>query len=87
MGVFDDWMKGMNYTIEDIMNKKLLFTYTEFMTWLTRTKKKKAIISKTSCINTKHNAFSHIWNIISLRNCIEFQYTCNFKPPDQLSKI
>ncbi|KAA6392135.1 MAG: hypothetical protein EZS28_012337 [Streblomastix strix] len=46
MGVFDDWMKGINYTIEDIMNKKLLFTQTEFMTCNHCQKQITQIISK-----------------------------------------
>ncbi|KAA6377295.1 MAG: hypothetical protein EZS28_027175, partial [Streblomastix strix] len=27
MGVFDDWMKGKNYTIQDIMNQKIPFEH------------------------------------------------------------
>ncbi|KAA6401498.1 MAG: hypothetical protein EZS28_002981 [Streblomastix strix] len=34
MVLFDDCMKEMNYSIEDIMNKKIPFIHTEFMTWL-----------------------------------------------------
>ncbi|KAA6354930.1 MAG: hypothetical protein EZS28_049543, partial [Streblomastix strix] len=49
MGVFDDWMKEKNYTIEDIMHKKMLFIRTEFMTWQTRT-------SKTKPSSAKHHA-------------------------------
>ncbi|KAA6374383.1 MAG: hypothetical protein EZS28_030090, partial [Streblomastix strix] len=41
MGVFDDWMKEKNYTIDDIINKKIPFTITEFVIQLTRTKKTK----------------------------------------------
>ncbi|KAA6387619.1 MAG: hypothetical protein EZS28_016857 [Streblomastix strix] len=39
MGVFDDWMKEKNYTIEDIKNKKIPFKYIENMTWLTKANK------------------------------------------------
>ncbi|KAA6390317.1 MAG: hypothetical protein EZS28_014158 [Streblomastix strix] len=41
MGVFDDWMKEKNYTIENIMNQNIPFIHTEFMTWLIRTRKTK----------------------------------------------
>ncbi|KAA6389169.1 MAG: hypothetical protein EZS28_015302, partial [Streblomastix strix] len=41
MGVFEDWMKEKNYTIQDIMNQKIPFIHTEFMTQLTRTRKTK----------------------------------------------
>ncbi|KAA6398494.1 MAG: hypothetical protein EZS28_005984 [Streblomastix strix] len=34
IGVFDDWMKGKNYTIIDIMNKKIPLTNTQLMTRL-----------------------------------------------------
>ncbi|KAA6386263.1 MAG: hypothetical protein EZS28_018210 [Streblomastix strix] len=54
MGAFDDWMKEKNYTIEDIMNKNIPFTHTEFMTWLTRTKNTKPSSAKhhTSILNS-----------------------------------
>ncbi|KAA6356719.1 MAG: hypothetical protein EZS28_047754 [Streblomastix strix] len=48
MGVFEDWIKK-NYTIYDIMNQKIPFIHTEFMTWLTRTR-----ITKPS--SAKHHA-------------------------------
>ncbi|KAA6375579.1 MAG: hypothetical protein EZS28_028896, partial [Streblomastix strix] len=46
MGVFEDWMKEKNYTIQDIMNQKIPFIHTEFMTWLTRTRKTKPSSAK-----------------------------------------
>ncbi|KAA6362127.1 MAG: hypothetical protein EZS28_042345, partial [Streblomastix strix] len=46
MGVFDDWMKEKNHTIQDIMNQKIPFKHTEFMTWLTRTRKTKPSSAK-----------------------------------------
>ncbi|KAA6338451.1 MAG: hypothetical protein EZS28_052699, partial [Streblomastix strix] len=46
MKVFDDWMKEKNYTIQDIMNQKKAFILTEFMTWLTRTRKTKPSSAK-----------------------------------------
>ncbi|KAA6389440.1 MAG: hypothetical protein EZS28_015030 [Streblomastix strix] len=49
MGVFDDWMKEKSYTIEDIMNKKIPLTCTEFMIWITKSK-------KTKPFSAKHNA-------------------------------
>ncbi|KAA6359990.1 MAG: hypothetical protein EZS28_044483, partial [Streblomastix strix] len=54
MGIFEDWMKEKNYTIQDIMNQKIPFIHTEFMTWLTRTKKTKPSSAKhhASILNT-----------------------------------
>ncbi|KAA6360763.1 MAG: hypothetical protein EZS28_043709, partial [Streblomastix strix] len=54
MGVFEDWMKEKNYSIEDIMNKKILFRLTKFMTCLIRTKKTKSSSAKhhASILNT-----------------------------------
>ncbi|KAA6379924.1 MAG: hypothetical protein EZS28_024550 [Streblomastix strix] len=49
MGVFEDWMKEKNYTVQDIMNQKIPFKHTEFMTWLSRTR-------KTKPSSTKHHA-------------------------------
>ncbi|KAA6403542.1 MAG: hypothetical protein EZS28_000932 [Streblomastix strix] len=46
IGVFDDWMKEKNYTIEYIMNKNISLTHTKFMTQLTRTKKTKQLLAK-----------------------------------------
>ncbi|KAA6403394.1 MAG: hypothetical protein EZS28_001076 [Streblomastix strix] len=46
MGMFDDQMKEMNYTIQDIMNQKIPFIHTEFMTWLTITRKTKPSSAK-----------------------------------------
>ncbi|KAA6371229.1 MAG: hypothetical protein EZS28_033244, partial [Streblomastix strix] len=46
MGVFEDWMKEKNYTVQDIMNQKIPFIHTEFMTWLTRTRKTKPSSAK-----------------------------------------
>ncbi|KAA6399028.1 MAG: hypothetical protein EZS28_005445 [Streblomastix strix] len=46
MGVHDDWMKEKNYTTQDIMNQKILFIHTEFMTRLTRTRKTKPSSAK-----------------------------------------
>ncbi|KAA6400295.1 MAG: hypothetical protein EZS28_004182 [Streblomastix strix] len=55
MGVFDDSMKEKNCTVQDIVNQKILFIHTEFMTWLTRTKKSKPSSAKhhTSKLSTK----------------------------------
>ncbi|KAA6372292.1 MAG: hypothetical protein EZS28_032179 [Streblomastix strix] len=54
MGVFDDWMKEKNYTVQDIMNQKIPFIHTEFMTWLTRTRKTNpsSAIHHASILNT-----------------------------------
>ncbi|KAA6371009.1 MAG: hypothetical protein EZS28_033464 [Streblomastix strix] len=54
MGVFEDWMKEKNYTVQDIMNQKIPFIHTEFMTWLTRTRKTKPSSAKhhASILNT-----------------------------------
>ncbi|KAA6364196.1 MAG: hypothetical protein EZS28_040277, partial [Streblomastix strix] len=54
MGVFDDWMKGKNYTIQDTMNQKIPYKNIEFMTWLTRTRKTKPSSAKhhASILNT-----------------------------------
>ncbi|KAA6401480.1 MAG: hypothetical protein EZS28_002998 [Streblomastix strix] len=54
MAVFDDCMKKKNYIIEDIMNMKIPFINTEFMTWLTRTRKTKPSLAKCheSILNT-----------------------------------
>ncbi|KAA6360054.1 MAG: hypothetical protein EZS28_044420 [Streblomastix strix] len=41
MGIFEDWMKEKNYTVQDIMYQKIPFIHTKFMTWLTRTRKTK----------------------------------------------
>ncbi|KAA6362290.1 MAG: hypothetical protein EZS28_042183 [Streblomastix strix] len=74
MGVFDDWMKEKNCSIEDITNKKMPFTRTEFMTWLARTKKTKQSSSKYYAINSQYNDFSHIWDNMgvpgTLINCL-----------------
>ncbi|KAA6399273.1 MAG: hypothetical protein EZS28_005197 [Streblomastix strix] len=55
IGVFDDWMKQKNYTIQDIMNKKIPFIFTDLMTWLTGTKKTKpsSVKHHASKLNTK----------------------------------
>ncbi|KAA6379192.1 MAG: hypothetical protein EZS28_025280, partial [Streblomastix strix] len=54
MGVFEDWMKEKNYAVQDIMNQKIPFIHTEFMTWLTRTRKTKPSSAKhhASILNT-----------------------------------
>ncbi|KAA6363233.1 MAG: hypothetical protein EZS28_041241 [Streblomastix strix] len=54
MGVFEDWMKKKNYTVQDIMNQKIPSIHTELMTWLTRTRKTKPSSAKhhTSILNT-----------------------------------
>ncbi|KAA6323833.1 MAG: hypothetical protein EZS28_054266, partial [Streblomastix strix] len=54
IGVFDDWMKEKNYTIVDIINKKIPFTIIEFVTQLTRTKKTKlsSVIHHAPILNT-----------------------------------
>ncbi|KAA6368500.1 MAG: hypothetical protein EZS28_035972, partial [Streblomastix strix] len=54
MGVFEDWMKEKNLTVQDIMNQKIPFIHTEFMTWLTRTRKTKPLSAKhhASILNT-----------------------------------
>ncbi|KAA6394463.1 MAG: hypothetical protein EZS28_010016 [Streblomastix strix] len=54
IGVFDDQMKERNYTIENIMNQKIPFIHTEFMTQLTRTRKTKPSSAKhhESILNT-----------------------------------
>ncbi|KAA6392289.1 MAG: hypothetical protein EZS28_012181, partial [Streblomastix strix] len=54
MRVFEDWMKEKNYTVQDIMNQKIPFRRTEFMTWLTRTRKTKPSSAKhhASILNT-----------------------------------
>ncbi|KAA6361314.1 MAG: hypothetical protein EZS28_043158, partial [Streblomastix strix] len=54
MGIFEDWMKEKNYTVQDIMNQKIPFIHTEFMTWLTRTRKTKPSSAKhhASILNT-----------------------------------
>ncbi|KAA6393404.1 MAG: hypothetical protein EZS28_011074 [Streblomastix strix] len=41
MGIFEDWMKEKNYTVQDIMNQKIPLIHIESMTWLTRTRKTK----------------------------------------------
>ncbi|KAA6377176.1 MAG: hypothetical protein EZS28_027297 [Streblomastix strix] len=54
MGVFEDWMKEKNYTVQDIMNQKIPFIHTEFMTWLIRTRKTKpsSVKHHASILNT-----------------------------------
>ncbi|KAA6375750.1 MAG: hypothetical protein EZS28_028721 [Streblomastix strix] len=54
MKVFYDWMKERNYTIQDMMDQKIPFIHTEFMTWLTRTRKTKPSSAKyhASILNT-----------------------------------
>ncbi|KAA6379537.1 MAG: hypothetical protein EZS28_024936 [Streblomastix strix] len=54
MGVFEDWMNEKNYTVQDIMNQRIPLIYTEFMTWLTRTRKTKPSSAKhhASILNT-----------------------------------
>ncbi|KAA6354244.1 MAG: hypothetical protein EZS28_050228, partial [Streblomastix strix] len=54
MGVLDDWMKEKNYTVQDIMNQKIPFIHTEFMTQLIRTRKTKPSSAKhhASIFNT-----------------------------------
>ncbi|KAA6388249.1 MAG: hypothetical protein EZS28_016224 [Streblomastix strix] len=86
MEVFDDGMKEKNYTVQDIMNQKVPFIHTEFMTWMTKSRKK-VTVSKAPRINTQYNAFSHIRYSISLRNNVETHYTCNLQSLDQQSKI
>ncbi|KAA6402660.1 MAG: hypothetical protein EZS28_001806 [Streblomastix strix] len=39
MGLFDDWMGEKKYFMDDILRKRIPFIHTEFMTWLTKTKK------------------------------------------------
>ncbi|KAA6367523.1 MAG: hypothetical protein EZS28_036951 [Streblomastix strix] len=53
MGAFDDQMKEKNYTIQDIMTKKIPFAHTESITCLTRTKiaKLSSSICRTSIFN------------------------------------
>ncbi|KAA6374274.1 MAG: hypothetical protein EZS28_030200 [Streblomastix strix] len=54
MVVFNYWKKEKNYTIENIMNQKIQFIYTEFMTQLIRTRKTKPSSAKNhaSILNT-----------------------------------
>ncbi|KAA6398402.1 MAG: hypothetical protein EZS28_006067 [Streblomastix strix] len=54
MGVFDDWMKERNYTIENIMNQMILFIHTEFKIWLAGTKRTKpsSVKHHASILNT-----------------------------------
>ncbi|KAA6368316.1 MAG: hypothetical protein EZS28_036157 [Streblomastix strix] len=59
MGVFEDWMKEKNYTVQDIMNQKIPFIHTEFMTWLTRTRKTKPSSARSpqQCRDSPHTQF------------------------------
>ncbi|KAA6402452.1 MAG: hypothetical protein EZS28_002012, partial [Streblomastix strix] len=63
MVVYDDWMKENNYTIENIMNYKIPFKRTEFMTWLSRTRKTKPS-SANHFINNPR--FGSTWDINQL---------------------
>ncbi|KAA6320394.1 MAG: hypothetical protein EZS28_054689, partial [Streblomastix strix] len=54
MGVFDDLRKEKIYTVQNIIDQKMPFILTEFMTWLTRTRKTKpsSAMHHTSILNT-----------------------------------
>ncbi|KAA6379430.1 MAG: hypothetical protein EZS28_025043 [Streblomastix strix] len=86
MGVFDNWMKERNYIIENIINQKMPFIRTEFMTWLTRTKKTKLSSAKhhASILNTM---LSLIFGTVQVFAVAETHHIRNFKSQDQQSKI
>ncbi|KAA6395263.1 MAG: hypothetical protein EZS28_009208 [Streblomastix strix] len=46
IGLFDDWKKEKNYTIENIINQNIPFIHTEFMTQLIKERKTKPPLAK-----------------------------------------
>ncbi|KAA6396037.1 MAG: hypothetical protein EZS28_008439 [Streblomastix strix] len=70
MGVFEDWMKEKNYTVQDIMNQKIPFIHTEFMTWLIKTRKTKPSSAKhhASILNTM---FSLIFGTVQVSTTVQ----------------
>ncbi|KAA6399725.1 MAG: hypothetical protein EZS28_004745, partial [Streblomastix strix] len=66
MGIFEDWMKEKNYTVQDVMNQKIPFIYTEFMTCTGSTTVQRLTTNAISNHQINNPRYGSIWDINQL---------------------